>query len=598
MGGPASVNRVFRFGPFELNLASGELRKSGITLKLRPQAAKVLVLLATQPGKMVTREQLREQIWGSGLFVDFEHGLNLCIQQIRAALDDDADKPRYVETVPRHGYRFIARVEERVSDPGASQQIAGTDRGLVGRPQKTASWWRRPWAIGGLAVTAALIVVALFVGLAWRFEWFRPVLRNGQIRSIAVLPLMNLSGDPEQEYFADGMTEQLTTDLGQISALRVISRTSAMHYKGTTKKLPEIARELNADAVVEGAVTRAANRVRITAQLIEAPTDRHLWAKTYERDLRDVVSLQDDVAQAIAGEIRVKLTPQERIHLASARPVNPQAHEAYLRGLQELRTQTREGVEKAIPYFQQAIALDSNDALAYAGLADAYHDQSTFFRAPLEVMPKAKAAAARAIELDDTLAEAHASLGLVRLEFDWDWPGAEREFRRALELSPNDMRALSGYADYFITLNRTDEAIENLRRAQAVDPFVSSLQIGLPQMLFFARRYLQAIEAARQLNDDRFLALSYAELGHKQEAIAAADRAIKTAGSPVVVAQLASVYAKAGKTEKARAMLDALEAQVRQRYVCGFHVACVYSALGDKEKAFAWLEKAYLARSD
>jgi TolB-like protein/DNA-binding winged helix-turn-helix (wHTH) protein/Flp pilus assembly protein TadD len=597
MLGPASVNRVFRFGPFELNVASGELRKSGITLKLRPQAAKVLALLATRPGKMVTREQLREQIWGSGLFVDFEHGLNLYIQQIRAALGDDADKPRYVETVPRHGYRFIARVEESV-DSDASAHVGATDQDLVGRPQETARWWRQPWAIGGLAVTAALIVVALFVGLAWRFEWFRSGLRNSQIRSIAVLPLANLSGDPEQGYFADGMTEQLTTILGQISALRVISRTSAMHYKGTTKKLPEIARELNVDAVVEGAVTRAGNQVRITAQLIEAPTDRHLWAKTYERDLRDVLSLQDDVAQAIASEIRVKLTPQERIYLASARPVNPQAHEAYLRGLQELRTQTREGVEKAIPYFQQAIALDSNDALAYAGLADAYHDQSSLFVAPLEVLPKAKAAAARAIELDETLAEAHASLGYVKLDFDWDWPGAEREFHRALELSPNDARALSGYAQYFLTLGRTDEAIESLRRAQAVDPLVSELQMSRPFLLFNGRRYEQAIEASRQVGDDRIPALCYAELGRKQEAIAAADRALKTARVPIHLAQLASVYAKAGKPEKARAMLGGLAAQARDRYICGFNLACVYSALGDKEKAFAWLEKAYLARSD
>jgi tetratricopeptide (TPR) repeat protein len=266
--------------------------------------------------------------------------------------------------------------------------------------------------------------------------------------------------------------------------------------------------------------------------------------------------------------------------------------------LQELRRQTREGLDKAIPYFQQAIALDPNNALAYAGLSDAFRDQTTMFRAPLEVMPKAKAAAARAIELDEMLAEAHASLGYVKLEFDWDWPGAEREFRRALELSPNDARALSGYADYFLTLKRTDEAIENMRRAQAVDPLVSSLQTSLPHMLFLARRYLQAIETARQLNDDEYLALSYAELGRRQEAIAAADRATKTAGSPVIVAQLVSVYAKAGKPEKARAMLGALETQVRQRYVCGFHVACVYAALGDKEKAFAWLEKAYLARSD
>jgi len=280
MVGPASVNRVFRFGPFELNVASGELRKSGITLKLRPQAAKVLVVLATRPGEMVTREQIKEQIWGSGLFVDFEHGLNLCVQHIRAALDDDADKPRYVETVPRHGYRFIARVEESV-DSEASAHVGATDQDLVGRPQKTARWWRQPWAIGGLALAVLVIAVALS-----SFGGFRERLlgraQRSRIASLAVLPLANLSGDPEQEYFADGITEELTTDLGQISALRVISRTSAMQYKDTKKKLPEIARELDVDAVVEGAVQRAGNEVRNTRQLVEARADRLLWAKSYE----------------------------------------------------------------------------------------------------------------------------------------------------------------------------------------------------------------------------------------------------------------------------------------------------------------------------
>ena len=448
------------------------------------------------------------------------------------------------------------------------------------------------------ALLAALPLLAVLVGLGWTFGWFRPGLRAGQVRSIAVLPLANLSGDPAQEYFADGMTEQLTTDLGQISALRVISRTSAMRYKGAKKTLPEIARELHVDAVVEGSVERSGDQVRITAQLIEAPTDRHVWAKSYERDFRDVLRLQDDVAQAIASEVRIKLTPQEQSHFANARPVKPEAHETYLRGLYELRKQRPESIEQAIKLFQQAVALDPNDALAYAALADAYYDQSTLLRAPLEVMPKAKSTAARALELDDGLAEAHASLGYVKLNFDWDWAGAEREFRRALDLNPSIPRGHAGYAHYLLTLRRTDEAIQELHRAETIDPLMTESHMNLPYLLFNGRRYNEAIEAGRLGKDDRVVALSSAELGRREEAIAAADRAMKSPQNPVFLAQLASAYAMAGKKDKARAMLSGIEALASKRYICGFNVACVYATLGDNEQAFAWLEKAYLARSD
>jgi eukaryotic-like serine/threonine-protein kinase len=449
----------------------------------------------------------------------------------------------------------------------------------------------------GIMLLLAVLTLTL-VGLAWRLGWFRPSVRVGQIRSIAVLPLANLSADPSQEYFADGMTEQLTTDLGQIGALRVISRTSAMHYKGTKKTLPEIARELNVDAVVEGSVERSGDRVRITAQLIDAADDRHLWASAYDRALRDVLTLQGEVAQAIADEVKIKLTPQERMQLTNARPVKPEAHEGYLRGLYELRNQTPASIEQATKYFQQALIVDPEDALAYAGLADAYYDQSTLIRAPLEVMPKAKAAAVKAIELDDTVAEAHASLGYVKLNFDWDWAGAEREFRRALELNPNLPRAHAGYAHLLLTLRRTDEAILELHRGEALDPLMPESHVNLPYLLFNGRRYDEAIKAGQRGSDDRVIALSYAELGQREEAIAAADRAIKSARNPVILAQIASAYAMAGKKDTARTLLSGIEAQAEKRYVCGFNVACVYASLGDKEQSFAWLEKAYLARSD
>ena len=454
---------------------------------------------------------------------------------------------------------------------------------------------------------AAVLVVALLAPLGSKFGWLRPGFHAGQIQSIAVLPLTNLSGDPEQEYFADGMTEQLTTDLGQISALRVISRTSAMHYKVTNKKVPEIAKELGVDAVVEGSVERAGKQVRITAQLIEAPTDRHLWAKSYERDLQNVLSLQDEVAQAIAEQIKVNLTPQERVQLSNARQVNPQAHEADLRDYDQLRRFSHlgmivvaeaAGLAKAIEYFHGALAIDPNDALAYAGLADAYRNQSTLFRAPLEVMPKAKAAAVRAIELDDTLAEAHTSLGYIKLDFDWDFAGAEREFQRALNLNPNLPQAHEGYAHYLVSLGRADEAVQELDRVVKLNPLLPSSLLGVPLMLFHARRYEKAIEAAKGVEDDRTIALSLAELGRREEAIAAADRAMKTVHNPTVQAQVAAAYAIAGKKDKARSMLGEIEAKAQQRYICGFNVACVYAAIGETEKAFSWLEEAYLARSD
>ena len=502
---------------------------------------------------------------------------------------------RCLEKVPEQRFQSTTDLTfalEALSGSGAPRSE------LLGRAGLRRSW------IFVSAIALALIAAVAAFSPATVGRWRDRLLRwsgfghGPEVHSLAVLPLQNLSGDPAQEYFADGMTEQLTANLGQISALRVISRTSAMHYKHTQKTLPEIARELNVDAIVEGSVERAGNQIRITAQLIDAGTDRHLWARTYNRDLQSVLLLQDDVAQAIASEVRINLTPQEQKQLTTARQVNPQAHELYLRGLFDLRKGTQDGIEEAIKEFQQALTNDPNEAQAYAGLADAYYDQSTILKAPLEVMPKAKAAAVRAIETDDSLAEAHASLGYVKLNFDWDWPGAEREFKRALELNPNLPRAHVGYAHYLLTLRRTEEARQQFDRADAIDPFSGQSHVNKAFLLFQARRYQDAIKAAMQLGDDRVMAMSYGELGRHEEAIAAGDRAAKKSQNPPYLAQIASAYALAGNTNKARALLAGIEAQVRQHYVCGFNVACVHAALGEKEEAFTWLEKAYRDRSD
>jgi TolB-like protein len=477
----------------------------------------------------------------------------------------------------------------------------------VTEPLASTSWrrWFRPLTVLGFAVLA--IVVIGVTSTRWR-KHVTDGAPTGHIQSVAVLPLENLSHDPEQEYFADGMTDALITDLAKIHALRVISRTSVMPYKGRNESAAQIARELNVDAIVEGTVLRSGDHVRITAQLIEVPSDRHLWAETYERDLRDILALQDEVARAIASKVRVTLTPQEQARLSRARQVNPAANEAYLRGLYELHGTTAEpteaqkaqSLEKAIGYFNQARSDDPNDALAYSGLADAYTVLSTAYSAPLEVMPKAKAAALKAIELDDTLGEAHASLGYVALIFDWDWAGADREFHRALELNPSSPKAHAGYAEYLLFVaQRTDEGLQELHQAYALDPLLPSSHGDLAWLLFLSRRYPESIEAAQRVgHDDHVLALSHAELGQREAALAAADRAVKATTSPVILSQVAAAYALAGRKDKARAMIGGIEGQARERYVCGFNVACVYSVLGDKDQAFAWLEKAHRDRSD
>ena len=467
----------------------------------------------------------------------------------------------------------------------------------------------RKWTF---AAAMVFLLVALTLLLGWNVGgWRDRLLHSGgapRIQSLAVIPLANFSGDPQQEYFADGMTEELITELSRISALKVISRTSVMQYKGTKKRLPDIARELGVDGIIEGSVQREGEDVRITVQLLDGPNDRHLWAENYKRKLQGILALQGEVAQAIATEVRAKLNPQEQMRLASARQVNPEAHEAYLRGLYELHGIAAEptealkaqSIQKAIGHFQEAISHDSGDALAYSGLADAYYDLSTEYRAPLEVMPKAKAAALKAVELDDNLAEAHASLGYIDLSFDWDWNAAEREFRKALELNPNSPRAHSGFAEYLLfRRGYADESMEEFRRAYALDPLLPMAHGDLAWFLFLSRRYAEAVETARATgHGDNVLALAYAELGQRDLALAAADRGAGSTKNPVILAQIAGAYALAGRADKARAMLPRIEGQARERYVCGFNVACVYSLLGDKEQAFTWLDNAYRNRSD
>ena len=464
---------------------------------------------------------------------------------------------------------------------------------------------------GAIVAGSAALVVLLGALIATYFGGSRERMRNAAsaapITSLAVLPLTNLSGDPEQEYFADGMTETLITDLAKIRALKVISRTSVMQYKGSRKRLPEIARELGVDGVIEGSVMRSGNRVRITAQLIRASSDEHLWAENYERDLKDVLSLQSDVAQAIAREIKVAVTPEETTRLVRSRPVNPEAHEAYLRGRYYWNKSTEEGFKKAVGYFNQAIEKDPAYAPAYGGLAESYGVFGDFeILPPKEAYPQAEAAAIKALELDDTLVEAHTALGLVRFEYNRDWTAAEREFKRAIELNPSDPTAHQLYSWYLGAVLRRDESIAEGRRALELDPLSVFRNADLGQSLYLLRRYDRAIEQSKKAleldpNLDFAhwpLGMAYVQKAMYEEGIMHLQKAVTfSGGSPRYVAGLGYAYAVAGRKGEARKVLEKLKDLSKQRYVSPYFIATVYVGLGDTENAMKWLEKSYQDRS-
>ncbi|HEU5234191.1 MAG TPA: winged helix-turn-helix domain-containing protein [Terriglobales bacterium] len=586
------IKRIYEFGSFRIDPDQRQLLRDGKAVPLTPKAFETLLALVEDSGRVVKKDDLMKRLWPDA-FVE-EANLAQNIWSLRRALDTNGIQ--YIETVPKLGYRLTVKAKV-VADPEKNVGPATMSRVKIA---ETVSLGTIPGTRGNRRRVAPISVAAvLLVGLGFMAWWAKSRAANtpAHIHSLAVLPLENLSQDPEQEYFADGMTDELITDVAKIHSLRVISRNSVMQYKGKHKPVPQIGRDLKVDAVIEGTVTHAGDRVRITAQLIDAREDRHLWADTYEGDLRNVLALQDEVTTAIARQISIQLTPQEQTEFSQARTVNPEAHQAYLRGLYELRHNSVDSNGKAIEHFQHAIVIDPNDALAYAGLAVAYTGSPD---APKVSMPKAKAAALKAIELDDSLAEAHSELGLVKLVYEWDWRGAEQELRRALELNPNSSLAHMHYGRYLLFVpHRTDEAIQNCQRAYDLDPAVPAELDDFVGILYFARRYTDAInEAAKELEDNSpLLAMSYAELGHREQAQAVAARVEASTKNPTMLAQAAAAYAVAGNKKRAYALLEEIVAQANQNYVCGMNVAAVYSTLGDKDQAMAWLEKAYRDRS-
>ena len=610
MGGRPSVKHasssaeVIRFGVFEVDTVTGELRKHGLRIKLQEQPFQVLSLLLARPGELVTREELRQKLWPANTYVDFEQGLNKAINKLREALSDDRETPRFIETLPRRGYRLIAPLisaqppSEPIRPPAVLAQpdsFITTDRPRAG--------WNTP-AIFLLLGVLALLASALWYSLARRQVHPAATVSAAPIHSLAVLPLQNLSGDKDQDYFADGMTEELITDLGQMSVLRVISRTSVMQYKGTAKPLPQIGRELGADAILEGAVFRSGSRVRITAQLIDARTDHHLWAHAYERDLRDVLNLQDEVARDIANGIRVELTPQERARLAGSHPLDPEAHEAYLKGRYYWNQFTEADVTKSLGFFQQAIEKDRNYALGYSGLADYYAWMYAGIGAlpRNEACPKAESAARKAVELDDSLAETQYSLATVRLFCDWDWQGAESELKRAIQLNPSYSLAHRIYSTLLVASGRAGEAMGEIDRAVENDPMSADLCKARGGRYYETRQYDQALQQYRKaLEMDPKRAGPhygagdvYTQQGRYNLAISEYRKGLElSGGQPAALANLGYAYALAGRRPEALEILKRLNEISKHRPVSELDRAVVYIGLGNKEQALAAIEKAY-----
>jgi len=608
-----SPPRLIRFGTFELDLRSAELQRQGRKVRLEGQPVQVLICLLENPGELVSREELHRKLWPADTFVNFEHGLNAAVKRLRQALNDSADNPRFVETLPRRGYRFIAPVQP-ISGSGDGQAVPGTTAASEPNPileepsdpvTKTVAVVNRRRPRGWILLVAALVVVSGIL-IVWSRRQRTPP--PPAIRSLAVLPLENLSGDPSQDYFSDGMTDELITELGQISELRVISRTSIMTYKGARRPLPQIARDLSVDAVVEGTVLRSGDQVRITAQLILAAADKHLWAKSYEGDLRDTLALQNQVARSIASEIRIELTPREQAVLRDTKHVNPDAHEAFLKGRFFWNKRTADGLKKAIDHFQQAIEKDPNYAPAYAGLADAYAlagDWQYGVLAPRDAYPKARQAATRAVALDSNLGEAHISLAWCLDGFDWNWDAAGKEFLRGLVLSPGYATGHHWYGWHLATLGRHGEAVAELEKAQNLDPLSLIIGTDLAEELLIAQRYDEALKQIRKtLNLDPFFALAHYVLGEvlaqkqmNSEAIAEFQKAIELSpGSTAFSANLAYAYAVSGKKDNAMDILNDLKNGSHYASSDLPEIALIYVGLGEKDQAMSWLERAYADR--
>jgi TolB-like protein/DNA-binding winged helix-turn-helix (wHTH) protein/Flp pilus assembly protein TadD len=592
------------FGDFRLDQSSYQLRQGERLLRLEKLPMDLLIFLVQRRGELVSRDEIAERLWGKDVFLDVDHSINVAVRKIRTVLRDDPDKPRFIETVVGKGYRFAAVVTGNNGISSLRLEPSPLLTPAISAPASLAT----SKTIVSFRLRNLLGVAVLLAVITGVFLENRGGGRPPAIKSLAVLPLKNLSGDPTQEYLADGMTEELIGRLAAIHDLRVISRTSAMHFKDTQLSVPEIAKTLHVDAIVEGSVMRDGNRIRVHAQLIRAATDEHFWSETYDRDLRDVLALESDVAQSIARKVAVTVTGKENERLTAARSTSPEVYESYLKGRFALtKSKSRADIENSVGYFEEAIKRDPAFAPAYVGLANAYTDLGlVFFGAPPEeTRPKVISAARKALELDPDLAEAHVLLANV-LQEQWHWADAEAEYRRDLELNPNDADAHGGFALWLLCQGRTDEAVAWAQRARELDPLAFSGE-GVAWILFQSHRYDEAIHELRSL-----LAVHPDDLGalttlgfvlgannQPRDAIPVLEKVVSVSKhSPAATGVLIRAYAVAGRRTDALRLLADLKKRRQAGYVPAAAFVNAYLGLGDYDQAFVWLEQAYKEQSN
>jgi len=625
-----------RFGNFELDPEAYELKNAGLPVKLERIPMELLLLLAAKEGRLLTREEIVAHIWGKDHFLDSESAINTAIRKLRKALGEGPEHPRFIETVPRRGYRFIAPVSELQSGDGSSGRPAATadskDVGVAGIPEAAPAVEetnghdattpgtlspRRRARIWTLSIAGAVILVAVLAAVAHRI-YFRAPPQTPPVKRamLAVLPFQNLSNDPSQEYFSDGLTEETITDLGQLSPakLGVVARTSAMAYKHTDKTVSQIGRELGVDYILEGSVRREKGLARVSAQLIRVSDQTHVWAQSYDdRNLNNLLDVENAIGTAIAEQVQIQITPQSQLELSKMRAVNPEAYDLYLQGRFYWNQRTPPSIRESVHLFQRAIAADPGFALAYAGLADAYNIGNIIgLYSPEESLPQARAAATRAIELDPTVAEAHAALGMEKSHYEFDFPGAQAEFLKAIDLNPSSAYAHFFYSNcYLMPMGRRAEAVAENKKALELDP------LSLPINNFMAETYLLAGDYSRSYQQFQhtiamapnfplshiYFAGLLEQMGRYEDAIDENEKAQVLSGStPEEAARRAKMMLDALKSGgekgywKEHLAQDLREAEKSGALAASNYVAFVYALAGDKDKAFEFLEKAYKAR--
>jgi TolB-like protein/DNA-binding winged helix-turn-helix (wHTH) protein/Tfp pilus assembly protein PilF len=592
---------TLHFGRFELNIETGELRNSGTRIRLQGQSLQILLCLLEEPGRLWSREQLRSRLWPNGTFVEFDHSLNVAVNRLRERLGDSAEKPRYIETVPGVGYRFVAPVETASETPHPVLPERESPRPAIPSPVRHRALVR---------TSVASACALLFVALVWfglvRKETHQASAEESLIRSVAVLPLTDLAADgSEDDYFSDGMTEELITELGRLSSIRIISRTSIMQFKKSVLSLPEIGRQLNVDALVEGTVRRSGDRVRITARLVSSAPEHLIWQKSYEGDLRDVRMLQSEVAHDIADNIQTKLAQRRMPAVASYRRLDPETYEDYLRGRYFVARRTAEAMNTAVDYFQRAVQRDPQYAQAYVGLAFTYELLGSYeVLRPDKSYPLALQFANKALELDDTLSDAYSARASAETNYEFNWVAADRDFQRAIALDPSSAFAHHQYGEYFTSIGNAERAIAELKIARELDPLSLPLFNAIGRMYREAHQYDEALKQCKQslVLDANFSmghwCVGQVYLAKRQYAEATSElrKANELGTTPLIVADLGCVYAAWGKKTEARAILHSLQSKSQFNYVSPYLIASIYSQLGEKDEAFKWLERAYDAR--